>query len=137
MPHTCQAIVLSCIDFRFNQQMIEELKKRGIDKFDLKCDAGGVKYLISEDKPGVRDWILENIDTAKRLHKIEKIVLINHYDCGAYGGNSTWESDESQTKFQSDELAQAKSMLSQKYPDLSIETILARLENGKVYLQST
>jgi len=104
------------------------------ESYDLKTDAGAVKHLVSGEKSEVRDWILENIDIAKRLHHITTIVLINHYDCGAYGGNSSFESDDRQFSYHSDQLSRAKRFLSEKHPDLKIETLFALLVDNKVKL---
>src|SRR3989344_2172283 len=133
--NSCQALVLTCIDFRFNQQVITELRRRGIEAFDLKCDAGGVKYLIALDKPAVRDWIMENIEIARRLHHVERIVLINHYDCGAYGGNATWSSDEEQFEHHAAELTEAKRFLSDKLPGIQTLAFFAEMNQNTVSLR--
>jgi len=132
--HTTSAFVLTCIDFRFHEKIVEELKKQGITSFDLKCDAGGVKYLVSDEKPAVRDWILENIRIAKDLHHIKMIVLINHYDCGAYGGSSAFDSEEVQISFQKNQLSAARTLLSSRFPDLEIKTFFAKPVGEKLEL---
>lgn len=135
MFHTCDALVLACIDFRFHQLLSEPLKSLGITSYDLKCDAGGVKYLISQDKAAVRDWILENMAISKRLHGIKQVVLINHYDCGAYGGNAAWGSDAEQSSFQAEQLRKAKNLVAGKFPDLKIITLFALFMEGRLELK--
>ncbi|MDP2934039.1 MAG: hypothetical protein Q8N81_08015 [bacterium] len=134
--HSAEALVLTCIDFRFHEQIVKLLHERGINSFDLKCDAGAVKYLVSDEKPAVRDWILENIEIAKRLHHISQVVLINHYDCGAYGGNSAFESDEAQLVFHREQLAAARTKILVAYPDLAVKTFFAKPVEGKLDLIS-
>lgn len=133
--HTCDAFVLACIDFRFHKLLPASLSKLGIDSYDLKCDAGAAKYLCCPDKPAVRDWLLENIEISKRLHHIKKIVLINHYDCGAYGGNSAWASDAEQLAFQTEQLRQARNVLAGKYSDLEIISVFAEIAGDQLVLR--
>lgn len=133
--HNAQALVLMCIDFRFHQSVVDQLKVRGLEAFDLKADAGAVKYLVSPEKPEVRDWIIQNIEIAKRLHQINSVVLINHADCGAYGGNEAFESDEAQLDFHRAQLKDARTLLSSKFPDLSIQTLFAKMVGSEINLQ--
>jgi carbonic anhydrase len=111
--HTTTAIVLTCIDFRFqdyiNKWIAENLPTKGHDRVAL---AGGVKNF---------EVILNQIETSKRLHDIKKVVLINHEDCGAYGEEGTSE------KHAADLKAAAKS-INEKLPDLDIETYYLHLD---------
>ena len=133
--HTCDAFVLACIDFRFHYLLAEPLKKLQISSYDLKCDAGAAKYLVSDEKPAVRDWIFENMDISKRLHGIKKIVLVNHYDCGAYGGNKTWSNDGEQLAFQTGQLQKAKQVVSEKFPELEVIAVFAKPAEGVLEFQ--
>jgi carbonic anhydrase len=126
MSHTCDAFVLACIDFRFHHALAEPLKKMQIFSYDLKCDAGAAKYLVSAEKPAVRDWIFENIEIASRLHHVKKVVLVNHYDCGAYGGNQTWQNDAAQLAFQTEQLQKAKRQVAEKFPHLQVIAVFAK-----------
>lgn len=135
MSHTCDAFVLCCIDFRFHQSIPALLKEQGINAYDLKADAGAVKYLVSKDKPSVRDWILDNIGIAERLHHIKKVVLINHYDCGAYGGNAVFKNDDEQGKFQTQQLRKAKALVSENFPNLEVIIFFAEFDGDAVSLR--
>jgi len=132
--HEATALVLTCLDFRFHEQLVKLLHEQGINNFDLKCDAGAVKYLVSDEKPAVREWILQNIEIAKRLHRIRQVVLINHADCGAYGGNAAFESDEAQLVFHREQLVSAKAKITVAYPDLTVKTLFAKFAEGKLGL---
>lgn len=79
--HTCDAIVVTCIDFRFHEYIESGLKDmlHG-KKFDYVGHAGGIKDL---------DTVLEQIKISEHLHHINNVYLINHEDCGAYGSEST------------------------------------------------
>ncbi len=135
-PHICEGFVLSCMDFRYHKQVSEILKKEGLVSFDLKCDAGGVKYLVSTEKPAVREWILSNMEISKNLHHIKKIILINHFDCGAYGGNAAFDSEESQLDFHKQQLTDAKVIVASKFPDLEVTSYFAIIRGEAVELKS-
>jgi carbonic anhydrase len=81
--HTCEAVVVHCIDFRLQQILNDWLTERfGVRNYDRISWAGGIKDFI---------YLKNQIDISRRLHKIRKIVLVNHEDCGAYGPSGTAE----------------------------------------------
>ncbi|MBI4363564.1 MAG: hypothetical protein HY545_01825 [Candidatus Doudnabacteria bacterium] len=125
MSHKAQAIVLSCIDFRFRNAVNQFVEQLGISDFDLKSDAGGVKQIVEKTSAG--DWILKNFEIAFDLHDVERVILINHEDCGAYGGSKKFANSKEEINFQNQQLKLAVDILKQKYPDKQIEAYLARL----------
>lgn len=118
--HTCDAIVITCIDFRFqeyiNQWISENFQPKTYDRVAL---GGGVKNL---------DIILGQIEIAHNLHHIHKVILINHEDCGAYGEENFPDSQIEHQKH-SEDLKNAKTAILEKYPDLRVETYYLHL-NG-------
>ena len=81
--HTCEAVVVHCIDFRFQHYLNDWLTQRfGIKTYDRVSWAGGVKEFF---------YIQNQIEISKRLHNIKRVILINHEDCGAYGPAGTKE----------------------------------------------
>lgn len=48
--------------------------------------AGGAKCLATPDPESERDFVLEQIPKSIRLHGTDRVVLMVHSDCGAYGG---------------------------------------------------
>lgn len=125
MSHNADAIVLACIDFRFQPAikkfLDEELK---LSSYDLKTDGGAVLQLLSEGE--VKNWILKNFEISFELHNVNRIILINHTDCGAYGGSKKFGEDfNGEKEFHKSELTKAVSLLKDKYPDKLIEAYLA------------
>ncbi len=113
MAHSCDALVVSCIDFRFQKYIREWLDKNLTDKtFDYVGFAGGVKNL---------NTILEQLAISVRLHNIKQVILINHEECGAYGTESTPENHAR-------DLKKAKEIISGKYPQLHIYTYYLHLD---------
>jgi carbonic anhydrase len=107
MSHPCDALVVSCIDFRF-QKFIRDWTDKNLNNqtFDLIGFAGSTKDL---------DTIMKQLDISVRLHSIKKVILIHHEDCGAYGAEST---PENHTR----DLQKSRGVIFAKYPNLKIET---------------
>lgn len=75
--HSAESLVITCIDFRIQEYINNWISQNFRPKtYDRGAFAGAAKSL---------DTILSQIEVAERLHKIKKVVLINHEDCGAYG----------------------------------------------------
>ena len=106
MTHTCDAIVISCIDFRIQKYVSHWLKERypKYRSFDRVALSGGGFDLYA---------ILNQIDISDRLHKIKNVLLINHEDCGAYGDAGSYEHHVH-------DLTRAVKMTKTLYPHLNI-----------------
>ena len=125
--HSCEAVVLSCIDFRFWKETAEFAEKElGIKSFDFPSLPGGVKA-INENN----DLAMSCISVPCDLHHAQKIILVNHEDCGAYGGSAKFATREDEQKFHEEELRKAKTKIAEKYPDKEIILIYARLVDEK------
>jgi len=103
--HHCDAIVVVCIDFRF-QKYIRNWTDTHLENktFDLVGYAGSTKNL---------DTIIEQIGISVGLHSIKEVYLIHHEECGAYGSESTFERH-------SQDLKKAKEMILAENPALRI-----------------
>ncbi len=104
--HTCEAVVVTCIDFRFQDLIDEWIKQKfGTKNHDRVAFAGGVKEL---------EIVLNQVDLSKKLHDIKMGVFINHEECGAYGAEGTPEKH-------AQDLKNAASKVKEKYPEVKVE----------------
>jgi carbonic anhydrase len=99
--HHCEAILVSCVDFRVWEAFVTFVKERmDVHDFDLSSQPGGVKNLIEhgeallEDKKCVIEGGLGGVFVSCRLHGMKTVVLTAHEDCGAYGGAKAFASRE-------------------------------------------
>ena len=134
MKKKYQALVLSCIDPRFQPIVFNYLKKRNlVGKYSSFTIAGSA---IGVTAPKFRKWhktFWDNLETSINLHKITKLIVINHYDCGAakmINGKKKFNKIN-ETKIHSKSFIMIKNKFKKKYPSLGIETILISL-NKKV-----
>ena len=129
-----KAMVLSCIDPRFQPIIFDHLrKKKLIGKYSSFTIAGssigvtGLKF---------KKWhrtFWENLEISIRLHKIKKLIVINHRDCGAakiLNGKKEF-TKLNETLLHRSSFKKIKKIFKKKYPKLKIETILMSL-NKKV-----
>lgn len=128
--HKCEAVVLSCIDFRFWKETVEFVENElGIKTFDFPSLPGSAKAINESNDEA---FVFGCISVPVELHHAEKIVIINHQDCGAYGGSAKWNGDEkAEQEFHEKELKKAKDKILTKYPDKEIILIYAKLVDNK------
>lgn len=113
--HSAEAVIATCIDFRFQEYINNWISQNFSPKtFDRVAFAGGVKSL---------DTIISQIDIAERLHKIKKVVLVNHEDCGAYGDPASAGPEK-----HAEDLKNAAAQIKQQYPDLEVQTYYLHLD---------
>jgi carbonic anhydrase len=130
--HSCEALVIHCIDFRFWQALHENIKKElKIENFDIISLAGGAKNLSSPFERHMLDTILKNAEISGRLHHIKKVILVNHMDCGAYGGSAKFENLEAEIEFHKSELEKAAVVISEKFPNIEIVKMFAYYQEGE------
>jgi carbonic anhydrase len=113
MAHTCKAVVVTCIDFRFQKFIDTKISENlGERNHDRVAWAGGVK-----------DWdnVMNQIDISKRLHDISEVVLMNHEECGAYGEAGTPEKH-------SEDLKAAREEVLKKYPEMDVKLFYVHLD---------
>lgn len=94
--HICDAVVVSCIDFRFQKYIRNWLNEKLANKtFDYVGFAGATKDL---------PIILKQIEISVKLHQIKEVILIHHEECGAYGSESTLEKHATDLKHAKEEI---------------------------------
>jgi hypothetical protein len=134
--HSCDAVVLCCIDFRFWKETVEFVEKSppagglGIKSFDFPSLPGAAKAI--NDCMDENDVAMRCIGVPCDLHHAKKIVIINHEDCGAYGGSAKFNGDsEAEQKFHESELQKAEAKIAEKYPDKEYILVYAKLADDK------
>ena len=79
-----EAMVLSCIDPRFQTKVYKYLKNKKLSgKYSLFTIAGAGIGVTHKKFKKWHSTFWDNFDTSIKLHKINKLIVINHKDCGA------------------------------------------------------
>ena len=132
MSHKAQALIQTCIDFRFRKPLNDFIENElNLHSVDIKTDGGGIKKIVEEGP--IREWLFANYQIAFDLHGVDRLILINHQDCGAYGGSKAFNGEEDEIEKQSVHLRHAVSLIGAKFPNKQIEAYLALISpEGKV-----
>ena len=127
-------MVLSCIDPRFQPVVYNYLKrKKLIGKYSAFTIAGAA---IGVTAPKFKKWhktFWDNLETSIKLHKLKKLIVINHRDCGAariINGKKIFDNNN-ELSIHKTSFIKLKKKFKNKYPNLNIETKLISL-NKKV-----
>ena len=127
-------MVLSCMDPRFQPIVNNYLKKRKLNgKYSAFTIAGSAIGVTASKFKKWHKSFWDNIHISIKLHKIKKLIVINHQDCGAAKmmNSKKFFNNIIETKIHKKSFMLIKNKLKKKYPSLSIETILISL-NKKV-----
>jgi hypothetical protein len=115
MLYKCDALVVTCIDARFQRILDQWLSRTlGYGRYDRVGFVGGV-----------RSWgaISSQVVLAKHLHSIQKVLLVNHENCAVYGMGTAAEINHRI------DLLLARQQVLAEFPDVTVELYYARL-NG-------
>lgn len=125
-------MVLHCMDFRLGSAIRGELDKRGIlDDCDIVALAGAGKTIVDSDNQQCwHDAAMSHIGLSKKLHDIKKLIIMNHTDCGAYGGRAAFDGDtELEAVKHRGDLKKAAEIVSEEYPDLGVFLVLVHIDD--------
>ena len=127
-----KAMVLSCIDPRFQSKVFNYLKKRKLGgKYSSFTIAGAAVGVTNKNFKKWHKTFIENLSTSIQLHKINRLIVINHKDCGAAklvnGKNQFNENNEN--KIHEESFKILKKILNKKFPKLYLEFYLMDLKN--------
>ncbi len=100
---------------------------------DLVSMAGAAKNLVDSADPSSAATARLQIKLSHDLHGISRVILINHLDCGAYGGRAAFVSDEEEFARHSEDLKSARASIIAEYPRTEVSLAIAKINfDGKV-----
>lgn len=129
MAHVCKNLLIRCMDFRLGHGLKSWLEENELfeDGYDVISLAGASKGLVDEGD-GVRNYFLKNISVSIDLHCAERIVLLHHSDCGAYGEYQFASAEEEKLR-QIEDMRKAKGILQEKFPKAQVILTWAELKD--------
>ena len=131
MKSKFKAMVLSCIDPRFQYLVYNHLKKKKLTgKYSAFTIAGAAVGVTHNKFKKWHQTFYDNLGTSIQLHKIEKLIVINHKDCGA--AKIVNQKKELNTfeelKIHLESFIKIKKIIKKKFPKLKIEFYLMSLD---------
>lgn len=129
---TAQALVLSCMDFRFVNDTVVFLNKTHKDDYN-KFSLAGASLGYNQDK--FKEWgttFDKHIELSKDLHNINEIVVVDHMDCGAYRilYDSPDMSKEEEYELHRKNLNKFRELIHKKHPSLKVTMLLANIDGS-------
>lgn len=122
----CDTLVITCIDYRFaiaNQEFVNETLSLK-DNYDHISIPGSIYNLVN---PETRELLFSKFALSVSLHLINRVVIIGHRDCGAYGGSASFGSEISEYETLTTDLRNAMALFIEKYPTLEVDIFLESL----------
>ena len=132
MKSKYKAMVLSCMDPRFQHLVHNYLKKKKLTGKYSAFTIAGAAVGVTHNK--FKQWhktFYNNLATSIQLHKIEKLIVINHKDCGAAKiANGKKEFNvTNENKIHEDSFFKLKKEIKKRFPKLKVELNLMSLES--------
>jgi carbonic anhydrase len=127
-----EAMVLSCIDPRFQALVTKYGERRHIvGKYSQFTMAGAAIGVVA---PAFKDWhktFWDNLGASIQLHSIERVIAVNHRDCGAakiaYGADAVANADV-ETKTHHAALTEFRKQMGERHPKMGVDTLLMALD---------
>ena len=127
-----KAMVLSCMDPRFQPKVFKYLKaKKLTGKYSSFTIAGAAIGVTHKKFKKWHSTFIDNLSTSIKLHKIKKIIVINHKDCGAakiVNGKKKFNSII-ENKIHRESFKKIKKILNNRFPSLKINFKILSLKD--------
>jgi carbonic anhydrase len=129
-----QAMLLSCIDPRMVAPVYKYMDQRGLTgQYSQFVIAGAAIAVVAPSFEAWRPAFWDNLATSVELHRITKLIAIDHRDCGAariaYGASSIAD-PAIETETHRTALAEFRRAVGERQPKLTIETGLMALDGS-------
>ena len=127
-----KAMVLSCIDPRFQPKVYKYLKDKNLTgKYSSFTIAGAAIGVTAKKFKKWHTTFFDNLSTSIKLHKIDRLIVINHIDCGAAKivNDKNKFTSAIENKIHRDSFKKIKKVLTKKYPSLKVNFKILSLKD--------
>ena len=116
-------MVLSCIDPRFQRKVYNYLNNKKLIGEYSSFTIAGAGIGVTHNK--FKKWhktFWDNLDVSIKLHKISRLIVINHEDCGAakIANNKKKFNSLIERKIHNESFKNIKKILTKRYPYLKV-----------------
>ena len=128
------AMLLSCIDPRMVAPVYKYMEGQGLaGRYSQFCIAGAAIAVVAPKFKAWRPAFWDNTATSLQLHRINKIIAIDHRDCGAarvaYGDDSI-ANPQVETRTHREVLEEFREAVAKHQPQLAVVTGLMALDGS-------
>lgn len=104
-------------------------KHVGLKTWYLVALPGACCRLDAAGGAGAKEVLLGAIKTAHDLHGVTKVLLLNHSDCGAYGGSKAFSDPTEEYRKHAADLRAARDVVRGFLSNLDVRLFFATVEN--------
>ena len=136
MKSTYKAMVLSCIDPRFQLSVFKFIKKKNLVNKHSSFTIAGSAVGVTHSK--FKKWqqaFLDNLKTSIKLHKINRLIAVNHEDCGAIKLAEN-KKDYKEDDIHKNSFKKLRKIINRKFPKLKLEFYIIRLDKKVLRVRS-
>ena len=130
-----EALVLACIDYRLVGKVADYLKARGLaGRYDMVSLAGGALGVVLSDDAAWAKAFWDQLALARDLHGIQRLIAIDHRDCGAcraFVGETCAADPDKERETHVQAMTEFAEEARRRVPGLEVELLLMDL-NGDV-----
>ena len=136
MKSKYKAMVLSCMDPRIQLPVFKFIKKKNlVNKHSSFTIAGGAVGVTHSKFKKWHQAFLDNLKTSIKLHKIEKLIVVNHEDCGAIKlaeNKKNYIEDDIHTN----SFLKLEKIINKKFPKIKLEFYIIKLDQKVLRVRS-
>ena len=131
-----KAMVLSCMDPRFQFPVFKFIKKKNLINKHSSFTIAGSAVGVTHSK--FKKWhqaFLDNLKTSIKLHKINRLIVVNHEDCGAIKlaeNNKDYNEDD----IHKNSFKKLEKIVNKKFPKLKLEFHIIKLDQKVLRVRS-
>ena len=118
---TSKILILTCMDCRLMNNYVEFMKNYDKKYYHLVLAGSSLGYQSDMGK----QYIDNHLSLANKLDNIDKIIIIDHYDCGKYKDCNVNDSKDSHKK----NIIYMINDLKEKYKNIDYEGYILSLDN--------
>lgn len=130
--HGADALLLNCMDFRLANETTFFMNEHAmVNKYDQVILAGATLGVATDKFPAWAETFWKHLELAVELHKIKRVIAIDHRDCGAYKlalGQYFAANPTAETDIHTKTMKDFRRMVKEKQPNLDVELFLMYLD---------
>jgi len=127
-----KAILLTCMDFRFLENIVTVMGKKGYKlDYDHFILAGASLACTQKEFEDWADLFKKHVTLAEKLHNVKEIVCIDHENCGAYNLFYRGIKKEDEIAKHAENMIIFKEKMYEAFPGLEVRGLYLKL-SGKV-----
>ncbi len=129
-----EALLLSCMDYRLVDDTARYMDRRGLtNNYDHVILAGASLGALTDQKKAWGEAFWDHVAVARQLHRIKRVMVLDHRDCGAYRvflGPDVASDPEKETAVHTAQLRALGTEIKARHPDLEVELLLMALDGS-------